>query len=56
MVSKARSSASQWDSGIPMVPLKPSESGDVCLEVVCLSVGGGCSCILLYLDTFDTKM
>lgn len=29
MVRKARGSASEWDSGMPMVPLKPRESGDV---------------------------
>lgn len=29
MVRKAKRSASQWDSGMPMVPLKPRESGDV---------------------------
>lgn len=29
MVRKARMSASQWDSGMPMVPLRPCESGDV---------------------------
>ena len=29
MVRKARRRASQWDSGMPMVPLKSRESGDV---------------------------
>lgn len=29
MVKKARRRASQWDSGMPMVPLKSRESGDV---------------------------
>lgn len=29
MVRRARRSAPQWDSGMPMIPLKPRESGDV---------------------------
>lgn len=29
MVRKARRSAPQWDSGMPMVPLEPRESGDI---------------------------
>lgn len=28
MVRKSRKSASQWETGMPMVPLKPRESGD----------------------------
>lgn len=42
MVRKARRSASQWDSGMPMVPLKPRESGDTWMVFLCLSVWVGC--------------
>lgn len=31
MVRRAGRGAPQWDSGMPMIPLKPRESGDVCM-------------------------
>lgn len=40
MVRKARRSASQWDSGMPMVHLKPRESGDVWM-IFFVSLCGG---------------
>lgn len=45
MVRKARRSASQWDSGMPMVPLKPRESEDMYGIFVSFCVGV-CMCML----------
>lgn len=49
MVRKAQRSVSQWDSGMPMVPLKPRESGDVWMVFLCASVRVGYASVFLRL-------
>lgn len=52
MVRRARRSAPQWDSGMPMVPLKPRESGDID-SMDDISVSLCVYCNLLCLETAD---
>lgn len=42
MVRKSRKTVSQWDSGMPLVPLKPRES--VCAFFFCVQLAF-CSCV-----------